>query len=334
MKAAVLLSPKEIKIEDVPVPQPAKGEALIKVSLVGLCGTDYNVFYGKRSVNYPLIGGHEIVGKIVEAGEGVEPRRINERVVVEPNYSCGKCYLCLEGNTNICQQRISLGITSDGGFAEYVSVPQNYLWKIPDELNDEKAVFCEPLSVAVRAVSRATIHSGEYVAIIGAGTIALMALQIVKMANARVLVVTKTDRRLNLARKLGADETISTNNQDLLAGVKSFTKRDGCDAVIEMAGTPGAAENAINIVRPGGRIILSGISSEPSTINFSKIVRNEIKIIGSMIYQKEFHTAIEMLKRGEIKTAPLVSHRFKLVDISEAFKNFTSPSSIKILIEI
>src|SRR3990170_3325617 len=160
MKAAVLRAPRDLRVEAATDPAPSAGQALVRVRAAGLCGTDDRIWKGDRPVRYPLIMGHEFVGRVVGAGAGAGRVRVGQRVAVEPNYGCGACDLCREGNPNLCLKRTAIGIDTPGGFAELAVVPEHCCWPIPDAVPDAQALLTEPLGVVVRAVERGHARSG------------------------------------------------------------------------------------------------------------------------------------------------------------------------------
>src|SRR5262245_57524904 len=178
--------------------------------MAGLCGTDYSIWSGHRPVTYPLIMGHELVGRVESVGADVVGLNPGVRVVVEPNYSCGHCPLCREGNRNLCASRTTVGIQANGGFAELVCVPARCCWPAPGPLHDDDLLVAEPLAVVVRAVARGTVRAGETAAVLGLGTLGLLAVQVLRAGGARGLGVARTARRTRPARELGAGETCVT----------------------------------------------------------------------------------------------------------------------------
>src|SRR5207247_11465176 len=205
MKAAILHGPREPRVEGARAPGPGADQALVRVAVAGLCGTDYSIFSGDRPVTYPRVMGHEFVGRVEAVGPGVTTPRVGDRVAIEPNYSCGACPLCREGNRNLCLARTAVGIDVDGGFAELMRVPSRCCWPAPGPAADEDLLLTEPLAVVVRAVGRGAPKAGETAAVVGAGTLGLLALQVLRARGARVLVVSRTHRRLELATELGAE---------------------------------------------------------------------------------------------------------------------------------
>ena len=306
----------------------------MRVAMAGLCGTDYRIWSGDRPVAYPRVMGHEFVGRVEAVGPGVTRVAPGDRVAVEPNYSCEACPLCREGNRNLCLARTAVGIDVDGCFAELVRVPSRCCWRAPAAVADEDLVLTEPLAVVVRAVGRGSVRSGETVAVVGAGTLGLLALQVAKSHGARVLVVGRSTRRFALARDLGAEATHALADGSVEAAARVFSGREGVDCVIETAGTAEAVHHALMLVRPGGRVVLTGLPHEPTPVEFFFVVRREVTIAGSMIYQDEFAEAMRLLADGIVKTRPLVTHHFALDTISDAFTAHTQPDSIKVAVVI
>jgi 2-desacetyl-2-hydroxyethyl bacteriochlorophyllide A dehydrogenase len=332
MKAAVLHGPRDLRVESSADPRAASGEVLVRVTAAGLCGTDYSIWTGDRAVAYPRVMGHEFLGTVEAVAPDVSRVRPGERVVVEPNFSCDRCPLCREGNRNLCLQRTAVGIDADGGFAEIARVPGQCVWPIPAGLGDEDALLTEPLAVVVRAVSRAAPGAGETAAVLGAGTLGLLALQVLRARGARVLVVSRTARRFELARALGAEATHEAGQGAPEMAARAFSGREGVDFVIETAGTTEAVSQALALARPGGRVVLTGLPHEPTPVSFFTVVRREITISGSMIYQDEFPEAVRLLAQGSVRGRPLITHRFPLDAISEAFGAHRDPASIKVAI--
>ncbi|MBI2153980.1 MAG: alcohol dehydrogenase catalytic domain-containing protein [Candidatus Rokubacteria bacterium] len=332
MKAAVLRAPKDLRIEAAADPTPAAGEALVRVRAAGVCGTDFRIWTGDRQVRYPLIMGHEFIGEVAAVGAGVANVKPGDSVAVEPNYSCGTCALCQEGNRNLCLSRTAVGIDVDGGFAELARIPARCCWPAPAGLTPEQLLLTEPLAVVVRAVRRGAARGGERAAVLGAGTLGLLAVQVLKAQGARVLAVSRSERRLALARELGAEAVHSLAAGPGSEAARRFSGREGVDLVVETAGTPEAVAEAIELARPGGRVVLTGLPHEPSRVHFFWVVRRELTLLGSMIYQDEFPEAMRLLKGGAVEAGPLVTHRFPLDAIQEAFGAYRLPDSIKVAV--
>ncbi len=334
MKAAVLHAPRDLRVESARAPEPGPGEVVVRVGMAGLCGTDYRIWTGDRRVGYPLVLGHEFVGQVSAAGRGVTRVREGDRVAIEPNYSCGVCPLCREGNRNLCLSRTAVGIDVDGCFAERVRVPERCCWPAPAGVADDDLLITEPLAVVVRAVARGAVARGESAAVVGAGSLGLLALQVLRGRGARVLVVSRTSRRFALARELGAEATRAVAEAPLEETARAFSGREGVDVVIETAGTADAVAHALALVRPGGRVVLTGLPHEATPVAFFSVVRREVTITGSMIYQDEFPEAMRLVAAGTVRTRPLVTHRFPLDAIGDAFAAHERPDSIKVAVAI
>jgi 2-desacetyl-2-hydroxyethyl bacteriochlorophyllide A dehydrogenase len=332
MKTALLHGPRDLRIEASPMPAPAPGEVVVRVGVAGLCGTDHRIWSGDRAVAYPRVMGHEFVGRVEAIGAGVTRVSVGDRVAVEPNYSCGACPLCREGNRNLCLARTAIGIDVDGGFAEAVRVPARCCWAAPAGVADEDLMLTEPLAVVVRAVARAAVHPGATAAVVGVRTLGLLALQVLRAHGARVLGVGRSARRFALARELGAEVVHALPDGPLERAAQRFSGREGVDCVIETAGTPEAVNHALELVRPGGRIVLTGLPHAPTPVGFFSVVRREVTIIGSMIYQDEFAEAMRLVAAGQVRTAPLITHRFALGEIGRAFAVHAEPTAIKVAV--
>jgi len=334
VKAAILHGPRDLRVENARMIAPRAGDVIIRVGMAGLCGTDYRIWTGDRPVGYPRVLGHEFVGTVAEAGIAVKRVRVGDRVAVEPNYSCGACPLCREGNRNLCLSRTAVGIDVDGCFAESVRVPERCCWPAPAGVPDDDLLITEPLAVVVRAVARGAVVRGESAAVVGAGSLGLLALQVLRGRGARVLVVSRTARRFALARELGAEATHAVADAPLEATARTFSGREGVDVVIETAGTAEAVAHALALVRPGGRVVLTGLPHEPTPVAFFSVVRREVTLTGSMIYQDEFPEAMRLVAAGTVRTRPLVTHRFALDAIGEAFAAHERADSIKVAVKV
>jgi 2-desacetyl-2-hydroxyethyl bacteriochlorophyllide A dehydrogenase len=336
MRAAVLHGPRDLRVEPLPDLSPGPGEAVVRVLAVGLCGTDYRIWTGERPVAYPRVMGHEFIGHVLAVGAGVGNVRVGEKVAVEPNYSCGACALCREGNRNLCLARTAVGIDVDGGLAEQARLPARVCWPAPRELSDDQLLLAEPLAVVTRAVGRGEARAGETAAVLGVGTLGLLGVQVLKARGLSVLAVGRTEARLDVARAVGADAvaaaTATTPEGSPLAVARALSGREGVDLVVETAGTPEAVGQAIELARPGGRIVLTGLPHAPSAVEFFWVVRRELSLLGSMIYQAEFPEAIRLLAEGKVRTERLLTHRFPLDAAFEAFQAHRASESIKVAV--
>jgi 2-desacetyl-2-hydroxyethyl bacteriochlorophyllide A dehydrogenase len=335
MQAAVLRGPRALQVSAVRDPAPRGGEVLVRVAAAGICGTDYRIWTGERLVRYPLIPGHEFIGDVVAVGPDVARLSAGDRVAVEPNWGCGACDLCRDAHGNLCLGRTAVGIDRDGGFAELAVLPERACWPAPADLPPDVLLFAEPLAVVTRAVGRAAPQPGQTAAVVGAGTLGLLALQLLRARGCRVLVVGRTERRLDLARELGAEATAAGAGPTIADAARRLSGRDGVDLVVETAGTAEAVElclGQVGVVRPGGRVVLTGLPHAASRIDFFWIVRREVDVRGSMIYGDEFGEAITLLAGGVVRVGTLLTHRYPLSEIGAALEAHRDPASIKVAV--
>jgi len=251
VKVAMWHGGKDIRIEDAPKPRIKRGEALIRVRAVGICGSELHVYEGisKRRVP-PLVMGHEFSGEVAEVEDGGCGNPKGDRVAVEPIIRCGTCEQCARGRSNICSNMRLMGLHMTGAFAEYVAVPAEKCYKIPDNVSFEEGSTAEPLSVGLHAVNRASIGLGDAVVVLGAGVIGLMSVQAAKIAGAaKVLVTDLFDYRLKLARKLGADAVINVKEEDPVKVVMELTDGKGVDAILEAVGIQKTMQQAMTMVK-------------------------------------------------------------------------------------
>lgn len=327
MKAAVINKVGQLQIEEVEIPQPAEHEVRLKVQLAGICGSDSSIFQGKLAAPLPVIPGHEAVGTIEALGSEVSDFQVGQRVTIHPNYFCGECPMCKKGLTNVCRAKIRLGVDINGVFAEYVVVPEAALYRLPDSLPNNIAVFAEPLAVAAHALNQAPLQSEDRVLVFGAGVIGQLTLQLALLKSKDITACDLVASRLELAEKIGARYTISEQSS-LDACEASF------DVIYETSGAPAALEQAIKLAAPGGKIVLLGIPGQSHLVPTVQIVRKELQIFGSMIYADEFSQSIEILNQGLIKTEPLISGVIALDQLAENLENFSAPHRMKTLVKI
>lgn len=327
MRAARVIENQKIVVDDAPIKEPKKDEVRIKVDLAGICGSDASLFQGKFKVPFPVIGGHEAVGRIEKKGENVHGLAEGQRVTIHPNFSCGECEPCLNKLPNICKKKIRLGIDADGVFAEYVVVPAKQVYLLPEDLPNEVAIFTEPLSVIVHAMKATTPGKSDRVLIFGAGVMGLITVQMAGETGAKITACDLAEKRLALAKTLGADETIGPRD-----AFEAFHNQ--FDVIYETSGAPQALAEAIRLAAPKGKIVVLGLPTTEHPISTELIVRKELQIIGSIIYTDEFPQAIELLRKGKINTRVLTSGMLSLDDLGTALANFSSPDRIKTLIKI
>ncbi|WP_422447462.1 zinc-binding alcohol dehydrogenase family protein [Thermoanaerobacterium sp. DL9XJH110] len=322
MKAIKVENPNVIHIVDIPFPKNIdENEVMIKVKAAGICGSDLHIIHGRSPVAvYPRIIGHEVAGEVVKVGVKVDRLKEKDHVVVDPVISCGKCYACLMGRPNVCFSLQVRGVHVDGGFCEYIVVPEDSVHKISNEIIWEEAALVEPFTVAAQVVSRGNISKLDSVLILGAGPAGLSILQVVKNIGSKCFVVDINDRRLELAKKMGADVVINSKNQDLSHTVLKETDGLGTNVIIEAVGLPRLLEESMKIISPAGRIVVMGFIDEPSKINELDITKKEISIMGSRLHSKKFPEVIEWFDKKLVNPKSLISHVFNFTDIYKALE--------------
>lgn len=338
MKAIIFqeMGKYEYKI-NYPKPEPGEQDVVVEVEQCGLCGTDVHIYEGEFGANFPVIIGHEFSGTVKEVGDDVEKFSLGDRVAVNPNTVCNRCEFCRGGQENLCITLPGLGVNSDGGFAEYASVPERCIYHIPDKLSFSAAAFTEPLSCAIHGTDLANIDSGDDVLILGSGPTGLLLMQLAKISGAgRVISTAKRDKRLEVARQLGATSTINITQEDLIDSVKEISDSKGMDIVIEAVGSEATMKRSVELARPGGRIVWFGVTSPDLEVPIKpfEVYRKELTIRGSFVNPYTTERAIDLLVEGNINTDELVTHRFGLDQFEEAMDAYMyDDSRIKILLE-
>ena len=323
MKAAVLEEVSKITVRDIPKPKIEPDEVLVKVAVCGVCGTDTNLFEGKYTAKTPVVLGHEYSGEVVGVGRRVNGIKIGDRVVPDPNESCGACDWCRSGMPCFCSDLSAYGVLRDGGFAEYTKLNEKGAHRIPDELDYEVASFAEPVSCAVHCIDRASIKIGETVLIIGGGPMGQILLQLARSAGAsKLIMVTRSQWKLGLAKKFGATDVICPEKENVLKRTLDMTNGQGVDVVIEAVGTPETIEQAITLARKSGRIVIFGFASEGEEARFIPfdVLSKELTIMGSWVNPYTFPRALDVLACGGVDVKSLISERLPLDNIVDGLK--------------
>jgi threonine dehydrogenase-like Zn-dependent dehydrogenase len=344
MKAAVLESPKVVKVEEVPIPEIGEGEVLVKVKNTGICGTDWSIYNGWYSADkLPMIPGHEFSGIIAKVGKDGNGLKEGDRVTADINMSCGHCYYCIRGQQLLCNNFTQLGIHTNGTYAEYVKAEASLVHHLPDNLSFEEGAFVEPLSCCIHAAKAMNARIGGSVAVVGCGLGVLHARLAVLRACAPVIIIGDNKKRLNIAKQMGADYTIDINEvADPVAEVMELTDGRGVDYAIEAVGTTKTYEQAFAMLRKGGVLSAFGITGERDVMQVRpfEFVLGEKKITGSCAgIGDDWPDAITLLANGRIDPSPLFSMKVPLEDLEWAlhelrrdpslFKIFVSPEASK-----
>lgn len=330
MQAIRLHGQNDIRLEDIPVPEPAQGEALVEVSHTSICATDIEVWQSPLSFggddDIPIVLGHEIGGTVAEV-RGKSDFKPGDRVVVNNVLACGRCFWCARASQATCPNMRVAGLSANGGLAEYLTWPSTHLVRLPANIKNEEAPLMEPTHVAVHAVRRSGIKPGDRVVVIGCGTVGLLLVQVAKAAGAFVIAVDVRDQSLVLAVKLGATHTINAPADEVPNTIRNITKGIGADIVFEASGVPSLPPTAIAATRPGGTTVLVGIYGHETEFDFSDIVLTEKTVIGSVAASPgDMVAAVSMVAHRSINVEPLISDVINLSDaIPDGFERMLQP---------
>ncbi len=316
MKAALLVSPERIVIDDVAVPRPSEGYVAIQPEYAGICGTDVSFYLGRRAVPYPFVLGHEVVGRVSAIEAKTTKLRIGQRVIVEPNYPCGSCQLCLKGRGAVCAQKGSMGVNLPGCFAERTVAPAEFVWPLPDGISDEDAATIEPLTVSMHGLLQSGAKSGDTVAVLGCGVVGLLLIHSATAMGIRVIAHDRLEDKLKMARELGA---LVVPEHDDAAKVWQM---ENVTTIFECAGVPATVEFALKDAPRGAQVMLLGLSSSSASFVPMRLVREGINIHTSMIYDHpaDFAHAIDLVAKGTLHPARVVTHTYSFGSIDQALR--------------
>ncbi len=342
MKALVYKGPEIIELDEIPEPTPVQDESLIKICAAGVCGSDFEAFLGKTGRRTPpMVMGHELAGTVETAAENSNFKK-GDKVVVQPKLYCGVCTFCQQGLTNLCIEAEHFGVMSkNGGMAESLSVPERCLFRFKDDIEFRKACMVEPLAVAYRSVHQfqdETVRQARYTLLVGAGTIGLLILQMLKLRGFRNLIVSDlSDHRLNIARKLGADFTLNPQKNDFLSRIREITGNAMADVAIEAVGFETSVSDALSALKNRGTIVWVGMAQRMIEVNMHWIVSAEFIIRGSFIYsEKDFVDSLRLIESGEIQLNPIITLSEKLekgVEVFDRLKNNKEGRIVKAILQ-
>ncbi len=305
MKAARIDQPDHLQIVDLAPPRPSETEVLIRVMASGICGTDIHIFRGEYLGAYPVIPGHEFSGVVEGVGSGVRRFKPGDRVAVEPNIACDNCVNCLNNRQNFCLNWQAVGVSRQGGMAQWVTAPEKAVFDIGD-LSFEAGAFMEPLSCVLHGLVRLAPDLASRVAILGAGPIGTLLLQGIRQQGAHsITVVDKNPFRAQFAAGFGADRSLTSLDE---------LERDAFDIVVDATGAIPVMSRTLDFVRPGGKVLLFGVppSGEMMTVEAFKIFRKGLTVLSSFTSVRNSYQALDLLKSGRVTVDELVSHRLPL----------------------
>jgi len=336
MRAAVFPKPEVCQTVERDLPAPAEREALIRVEACGVCGTDAHVYRGHFPASFPLVAGHEFAGVVEEIGADVLHLQPGDHVTLDPNIPCGACRACRRGLTHLCRDLSAIGVTQDGGFATHCLAPARQCYKVPESVPFALAAMTEPVACCVHGIDRADVRPGAVVALIGAGTIGLILLQLARLQGAAVTIVSEPNpEKRQQAESLGASRTVDPSAEDLRSSVMQATEGWGADVVIECVGSERTAQQALDLVGDGGSVLLFGVAPEAARVAVSpfEIYRKEIRVTGSFTNPFTHGRALALISSGRLALGQLISHRLPLDEVAQGIELLESGEATKVIIE-
>lgn len=328
MKVSVLTQVKKVEEQEREIPVPGEDEVLIKVLHCGVCGSDIHYYehgrIGDFVVEKPMILGHECGGEIVEVGAEVKGLEPGDLVAVEPGYPCGKCEYCKTGRYHLCPDVVFLATPPyDGAFAEYIKYPADMVYRLPDNMDTVEGALIEPLCVGLHAAEQAEGKVGQTAAILGSGCIGLCTLMALRaMGICTIYVVDVIEKRLGMAKELGAAQVINGKEQDAVEAIMEATRGQGVDLVFETAGTEFTTKQTAKLVKRGGTVVLVGMSANPVfPYDFGTLMSKEAKLNTVFRYKNLYPTAIELVSSGRIPVKKIVTDTYEFSQIETALED-------------
>ena len=326
-----------VEVREVPEPQVGKDEVKIEVKAAGICGTDIHIYYDEFQSNPPVVMGHEFCGVIREVGENVTEFKVGDRVTSETAAKvCGKCIYCRTGNYNLCPERKGLGYGVDGAFTRFCVVRKDIVHRLPDNVDFISGALCEPLSCAVHGVIEETeIRAGDVVVVIGPGPLGLLASQVAKVEGGYVIVLglSVDEKKLSLAKELGADLVINVEKENPEKTIKDITGGYGADVVLECSGSASGANLGLKLARKKGKFTQMGLFGKQIEIDFEQIAYKELKVTGFFTQKwTAWERALKLLSEGKVKTAPLVTEKLPLTEWKKGFESKEKGEGIKTIL--
>ncbi|WP_167392073.1 zinc-dependent alcohol dehydrogenase family protein [Mesorhizobium sophorae] len=337
MKAVRLEAVGSIALREVDKPDIGPDELLVRVEACGVCGTDRHLFHGEFPCTPPVTPGHEFSGIVEAIGKSVSGFTVGDRVTGDPNVACGRCAHCHAGRVNLCSNLRAIGIHRDGGFAEYLALPQKQAFILPASLKPTHGAFCEPLGCCLHGVDLAEIRPGSSVAVLGGGVIGLLTVQLARLAGATTIILsTRQASRRALAEDLGATATVDPTAADVINAVAGPTglAPGGVDVVFECAGVRETVEQSMRLARAGGKVVIVGVTPQGMKAEFEPfdLLFRELKVLGSFLNPCTHRRAAELIASGAIEIDRLISRQVALEDAAAVIANPPAPGEVKVLV--
>lgn len=339
MLQAIMRQPGKIEFKEIPLPDVKPGQVLIKIMRIGVCGTDIHVFHGKHPFTpYPVVQGHEVSGRIVKIGRGVGGFEVGDKVTIQPQVVCGKCYPCTHGQYHICDELAVMGFQTTGTASEYFVVDAKKVIKFSDDMSFDHGAMVEPMAVAVHALARGGDVRGSKVLVLGAGPIGNLVAQTAKGLGAESVMITDiSDFRLEIAKKVGIDFTVNSTKQDLTKEILHRFGSEKADLILECVGISSTMDQAVSNARKGTDIIVVGVFGDRPIVDIGLVQDRELRLIGTLMYQeRDYKKAIELIEAGKVQLRPLITDHFAFKDYLKAYKYIEEKKdkTMKVIINI
>lgn len=314
-------APYEFAYEQVEVPEPKSDEVLLRITQVGICGSDIQIYHGQHQyAKKPLVMGHECSAVVETVGANVSHVKPGDLVTVQPQVFCGTCYACTHGSTNVCESLSFMGVHQEGFFAEYCVVPAWNVVKMPENTTEDMAMLVEPFAVANNAVRKGKVKAGSRVVVIGAGTIGNLVAQAAVALGAEVMITDVLDNKLEIAKQCGIHHCINTSGLDVKQEIRNCFSGNPADVIFDCAAVQALFANLFEYAANGTTIVIVGNYKRDVSFDMQRLQRREIALLGVMQYTREdFLQAIRLLSEGTIKTDCIISKRFMLSELADAF---------------
>lgn len=338
MKASRFLGNKTFAVADLPTPHAGPGELVLRNQVCGVCGTDVHIYHGEpgsADVNPPVVLGHEYSGEVVEVGEGVTGFAVGDHVTVDPNIYCGHCAYCQNGKKQLCPSMEAIGVTRDGGFAQYSRIPASQAFKLEPTVPWEAAAMAEPLACCLHGIDLAGIQVGDKVCVVGGGAIGLLMVQLAKLSGASQIVLSEpNEKRRQVGLQLGANAALDPTRPDAQEAFAQVLD-GGANVVIECVGNVPAVKSAFQFAGKGATVLLFSVPKVDATFDLPlfDVYKKELTIKGSFVNPDTHARAVALINSGKVDFGPIITHRFTLDQLPEAIAMQMSDASIKVVVE-
>lgn len=337
MKSIITTAPYKLSCSEIAIPPIIDGAIRIKILKVGICASDIQIYHGlHKHMTYPVVQGHEGVGIVDKVGKGIDYIAPGDMVTIQPQFFCGKCYACKTGRINVCENLRFLGVTKDGLFTEYITLPAWNVVKLPKSFNVDKGMLVEPFAVGVNAIRQSCVKSGDKIVVLGAGTIGNFTAQAAKSLGAEVMITDIQEDKLALAKTHGIDYCINTKRKDLKTEINACFKGETPKVIFDCVATPAIFQQAISCAANATDIVIVGNYKEEVALDIPRLQRREITLKSVMAYNREnFMEAIGLLEANKINISGMISARFSLRDLQKGYEYIEANprTSMRIAIE-